>query len=94
MSYFLFGDSILHVEILRRIVRGKYLPGWNYLEYLSVGGGIFHGSYCLWGSFSQDKFSGGNFPREHPSTRERGVFVRRIFHGRGISVMILRTVIY
>ena len=36
LSYFLFTDSILHVKILRGIVRGKYLPDWNCLEYLSV----------------------------------------------------------
>ena len=31
LSYFLFADLILHVEILRVIVRGKFLPKLNCL---------------------------------------------------------------
>ena len=57
LSCFLFSDSILHVEILREIDQGKHLLGWNCLEYLSVGGGIF----CT--RVPQNKSSRGNFLR-------------------------------
>ena len=38
MSYFLFTNSILGVEILRVIVQGKFSPGLNCTEDISVGG--------------------------------------------------------
>jgi hypothetical protein len=41
LSYFLFANSISHVETLRVIVRGKFSPGLNCLEGLSVGRGDF-----------------------------------------------------
>ena len=37
---FLFPVSILSVETLRVIVQGKFLPGWNCIEDVSVGRGI------------------------------------------------------
>ena len=37
MSFLLFADSILHVEILRVIVRSKFSPGVNCLENESAG---------------------------------------------------------
>jgi len=32
-------------------IKGKYLPGWKCLEYLSIGGGTFHGRNFVWVSF-------------------------------------------
>jgi len=37
ISYFLFAASILHMELLRVIVVGKFSPGLNCLEEISVG---------------------------------------------------------
>jgi hypothetical protein len=37
ISCFLFADSILCVEMLKVIVRGKFSPGLNCLENISVG---------------------------------------------------------
>ena len=50
MSYFLFTDSILHVEVLRAVLGGKFSPGLNFPEDISMGRGIFP-----WG--------GARFPR-------------------------------
>ena len=32
MSYFLFAESILRVEMIRAIIRGKFSPGSNFIE--------------------------------------------------------------
>ena len=37
LAYFFFAESTLNVKMLRVIVRGKFSPGWNFLEDLSVG---------------------------------------------------------
>ena len=58
LSYFLSADSILHVEILRRTVQGKYLPCWDCVEYLSVCGGGFSAGEILHGGV----FHGINSP--------------------------------
>jgi len=49
------------VEILRGIVRGKYLPGWNCLEHISVGGRIFHGKILHGGVFRRINSLNGIF---------------------------------
>ena len=41
LSCFIFTDSILRMEVLRVIVQGKFSPGLNCPEKISVGRGIF-----------------------------------------------------
>ena len=45
MYCFLFADSILHVDILKVVVRGKFPPGLNCTEDISVGRSIFLGKW-------------------------------------------------
>jgi hypothetical protein len=84
LSYFIIANSILHVEMLRRIEQGQILPGWNYLEYLSVGGGkefstreilhrrVFHGMHFALGTFCGSNFLLG---------LGAGLFAGKLFHG-------------
>ena len=82
LSYFFFADSILHVEILRGIVREKYLPGWNCLEYPRVfstreilHNGVFHGIDFPGGTFCASNFL--------PGVGE-GLFAGKLIH-RGVD---------
>ena len=62
-SNFLFAKSILHVEMLRGIIQGKFPPGWNCQEDLSLGGDFALEKFSM-GKFSTESIRQGYFLRE------------------------------